>query len=203
MVVVATISSTAAASPVSPVTSVYLGGGRPTDSRATGEVSSLMAGASVGFQRERSPWVPRIAVDARWISGPEDGVDVDDLRMATDPRAFAVRALAGIRLRGENARLSWFGQMSAGVQWERATSNLFFRPNASSMFEPRGAKSVSDVGLVIEPAIGAALRLGKLEIGAQLALAFSTTETVMPTSVNETPSAPTNILATTFAQVAW
>jgi hypothetical protein len=200
LVVLLAVASNAAAAPV---TSIYLGGGRPSDPDATGEESSLIVGGAVGLQRDRSPWVPRIAVDVRRISGPANGVDVDDLRMATEPRGLAVRALAGVRLRGDNARLAWFGQLSAGAQWERATSNLFFRPNAASPFEARGEKSVSDVGLVIEPALGAALRIGKLEIGVQLALAISQGKTVMPTSVNEVPAAPTNVLVTLFADHVW
>ncbi len=199
LVVVLAVTSNVAAAPT---TSIYLGGGRPTDPRTTGEETSLLAGAAVGFPLHHS-WMPRIAVDLRRIVGPTVDVDIDDLRVARKPRALAVRALAGLRLRGERARLTWFGQLAAGVQWERATSNRFFRPNASSPYEPRGEKTFSSVGLVIEPAIGAALHFGRLEIGAQLALAYSTEETVMPTSVNEDPTSPTNVLATAFAEHRW
>lgn len=179
-----------------PILGVHAGGGISTNQRASGESSSLIVGGSLRQDEADRRWSPRFALDVRRIDG-QDEVRDSDFASALDTRGIGVRALGGIRVHSRAAAIQWFGQLSVGVEWQRASWEKL-RDGGGGRTEPAHE---SGVGMMFEPALGGSLRVGPLRAGTQLALTIQNKPTAMPVEIANPSGIPIGALLTAFVEM--
>lgn len=181
-----------------PMVEVHAGGGIPTDRSSSGEQWSAIVGGAVRLVNADRKWSPRLSLDVRRLDGGVL-VGVGDFTSALYPRAIGVRSMVGVRLQGTTTGWRTFGQLSVGLEWERATWEevVAGRPGPTVS---NGLVHFSDTSFVVEPAFGASGQVGRFAVGAQLALAIQFDETIMPIEINEQAAAPVDLLLTLFVE---